>query len=240
MYRNLANSSRNSYDPDNYDPTVAGKYNNADGSGGAYATQEAKPGQKMQVNITLANPTATNLMFEVFSYLDSMIRRKKAEYATGAFLYVPYLSFEGIIRYSGATDTGGVVGFDQDGNCLIFGANAAAAKGKISCKEIAYASFFEASAVVPFEVGYIRYTCSTDPQIDETIVWFQKSFSGGVKENVISPRSFQKPTNNLEKVIDITAAFPIGLDKGIRTLVLAGESVRLALFIQLWTVQGVN
>lgn len=238
MQRNLKNSAFDGFDPDMYDPRVANKFNGANGDTPTYTTQEAKPGQKMQVNLTLANPTAADLTFELFNYLNSMVRVKNATYATGAFLYVPYLSFEGIVRYSGATDTGGVVGFDQLGNLQIFGANNAAAKGKVSCKEIAYASFFEASAILPFEVAYIRFTCNTSLQIDETIVWFKKTFSGGYEENQISPRAYFRPNQFQDNTIDITVSFPIGIDKGLRTIVLAGESVRLSLFIQLWGDQS--
>jgi hypothetical protein len=237
MFQNLNNGSHNQFDPDNYDPSVANKFNGANGDESGYAMQSAKPGQKMQVNLTLANPTASDLTFELFSYLDSMVRRRKAEYVTGAFLYVPYLSFEGILRYSGATDTGGVVGFDQDGSLQIYGANAAAAKGKISCAEIAYASFFEASAISPFQVAFVRFTCETDAQIDQNITYFQKTFSGGVRENTISPRAYFRPNQFQNKTIDITVSFSIGIDKGLKTVVLAGESVRLALFIQMWTNQ---
>jgi len=238
MNRNLRQSAFDNFDPDMYDPRVASKYNGANGDTGAtYSTQEAKPGQKMQINVTADNATATDLNFELFNYLNSMVRVKNNAYATGAFLYVPYLTFEGIIRYSGATDTGGVVGFDQLGNLKIFGANNAAAKGTISCKEIAYASFFEASAIIPFEVAYIRYTVDSDPQIDETITWFKKSFAGGVEENVISPRAYFRPNQFQPNTIDITVSVPIRIDKGLRLLVLAGESVRFSFFIQLWANQ---
>lgn len=235
MFRNLQNGAFNSFDPDNFDPDVANKFNGANGSEAGYSTSEAKPGQKMQVNLTLANPTASNLTFELFSFLDSQVRRRKTEYATGAFLYHPLLSFEGIPRL--VADTGGLVGFNNAGELEIWGANAAAAKGKISCAEIAYASFFEASGITAFQVAYLRFTCQTDSQIDQNITYFQKTFSGGVKENTISPRAYFRPNQFQSKTIDITVSFSIGIDKGLKTVVLAGESVRLALFIQMWTNQ---
>lgn len=238
MFKNLQNSAFNGFDPElnAYDPSAVNKFNGATGNGdaGTY-TSDAKPGNKMQVNLTLGNPTATNLTFELFSYLDSQVRVTKAAYATGAFKYIPLLSFEGIAAL--VADTGGLVGFNATGDLEIWGANTAAPKGKISCDEISYASFFEASAVQAFQVAYIRYTCQTDNQIDKTITYFQKTFSGGVYENPVSPRAYFKPNQFQSKTIDITVSFSIGIDKGIRTLILAGESVRLALFIQSWTNQ---
>jgi hypothetical protein len=237
MFRNLQQGAFNGFDPDvnAFDPQVTNKFNGANGDEAGYNTQDAKPGQKMQVNLTLANPTASNLTFEMFSYLDSLVRRRKTEYAVAAFLYHPLLTFEGIPRLT--ADTGGIVGFNELGDLEIWGANAAAARGKISCSEIGYASFFEASGVTAFQVAYVRFTCQTDSQIDQIITYFQKSFSGGIKENPVSPRAYFRPNQFQGKTIDITVSFSIGIDKGIRTILLAGESVRLAFFIQMWTNQ---
>lgn len=229
----------NGYDPDlnAYDPSVSSKFNGAAGDAGTY-TSDSKPGNKMQVNITLANPTLVNLTFELFSYLDSMTRNQKAEYISGAFQYIPLLSFEGIAAL--VADTGGLVGFNKLGDLEIWGANAAALKGKISCDEISYAAFFEASAVQAFQVAYLRYTCLTDPQIDKVINYIHKSFSGGIKRNPISPRSYFRPNQFQSKTIDINAQFSVGIDSGLTTTVLAGENVRLAIFIQSWTSQTLN
>src|SRR6478609_6219671 len=99
MFGNMQNGAFNSFDPtlanNSFDPTVTNKFNNASGDAAGYTTQDAKPGQKMQVNLSLANATAANLTFELFSYLDSQLRRQKNEYITGAFTYIPWTSFEG-------------------------------------------------------------------------------------------------------------------------------------------------
>jgi hypothetical protein len=247
MFRNMT-SGFDSFDPDNYDPTINRKYNNADdtvngsnnaGSAG-YGTAAAKPGQKMQVNITLNNPTAQTLTMEMFSFLDSMFRRRKTEYVPAGnanYAFYPMNSYDGLKRVIAATD--GVVGFDALGNGMIRGL-AADPVATIGCAEIAYASFFEASGIIPFQVAYLRQTVTTDGQIDQNITYFKKSFSGGIKENTISPRAYFRPNQFQNKTIDITVSFTVGIDTGIRVPLLAGESVRLAMFIQLWTNQAIS
>ena len=238
MIKNMRKGPFDNFDPDmsTYDPR---RRNNADGNGGTgaagYTVQAAKPGNKMQVNLQFNNASASDLTFEAWNFLDSFMNRRKAEYVVAAFGYWPQLSYEGIQRV--AADTGGTVGFDSNGSCSIKGANLAAAAGTLSCKEICYKGFFEASAATPFEVAYSRYKSSNDPQIDEPIVYIQKSYSGGVMENPIDVRSYQKPTNQIETLIDITVGFTIGIDKGVRMKVLAGQYVKWSLFIVGWTNQ---
>lgn len=230
----------------NFDPTVANKfdpdnYNNADGesSGAGTGVVVAKPGQKMQINLVLDNPTASDIVFELFSYLDSMTRRLKSEYAVGTYLYIPMSSFQGLRRV--VANTGGVVGFDQAGALTIHGNDTVPDPiATAQCKEIAYAGFFEASATCPFIISFIRFTCETDAQIDQNITYFKKSFSGGITENTVSPRAYFRPNQFQNRTIDITVELSIGIDKGIRTTLLAGESVRLALFIQMWTNQTLS
>jgi hypothetical protein len=186
---------------------------------------------KLQLNLSLVNATAALLTFELFSYLDSFLRRIKSEYVTGAFLYTPVLSIEGLQR--AIADTGGLVGFDSAGNLDIIGANFAAARGQISCDEISYHSLFAASAVMKFNVAFMRMTTTTDAQIDKAITYFQKSFSGGIKQNQISPRSYFRPNQFQSKTLDIMVNFPIEIDKGLKLDLLAGETVRLSLFISI-------
>lgn len=232
----------NSFDPNNYDPT-ARRRNNADNGGApGYNTQSAQPGNKMQVNLTVNNATAVDITFELFSFLDSFTRRLKQEYVPVAnpdYAYIPQTSYQGISAIAAGTD--GTVGFDQIGNLVIRGAGPtpgpADPVATLSCKEIAYASFFEASGITAFDVAYFRMTTSNDAQIDETFTYYQKTFSGGVNENPISPRAYFKPTQFQDFTIDVTVSFSIGIDKGIRYVVLAGQSVKINLFIQSWTLQ---
>jgi len=241
MFRNLQNTSFDSFDPslmNSFDPALAGKYNNANGSDAGSTTTAAKPGQKMQLNITLNNPSAVTLTFELFNYLKSYIRVLNTTYVNTTYLYIPLLSYEGLFRFKQATDHGGTIGFNAAGDLEIRGDTAVPdPTATIGCGEIPYAGLFEASAVTPFIVSFIRFTCLTDEQIDQNIVWFQNSYSGGVIENRISPRAYFKPNQFQSFTIDITVQFSIGIDKGLRTQLLAGENVRLAFFIQMWTDQ---
>lgn len=195
----------------------------------------ASTNQQLMLTLSVVNATAATLTAEFFSYIDSIVRRKKAEYVSGAFLYTPISSVEGLVR--AIADTGGTVAFDQDGNLEVLGANNAAARLTISCSNVSYAGLFEASAVIPFRVEYLRMTVTTDGQIDNDITYFSKSFSGGQKEITIPVRSYFRPNQQQTKTIDINASFDIGIDKGFRLSVLAGETIRLACFVTLFSPQ---
>lgn len=218
-----------------FDPRVSAKFNNADGGGAASTLAQAKPGQKMQVNITLTNNTAQLITFELWYWLNSFMRVQNPQYAVGNYTYIPQDSYEGIKAIAAATDQ--TVGRDKAGNVVIRGLLADPV-ATIACKEIAYGSFFEASSITPFSVAWIRMTVTTDPQIDNVINWIKKSYSGGVVTNPISPRSFFQPNQFQPKTVDILASFDIKNDTGLTTQLLAAEKVSYALFINIWTEQN--
>lgn len=235
----------NTFDPDTFDPTARGGYNNADGSGAAGTVQvAAKPGQKMQVNLAMSNAAATALTFELFNWMTSMARIYQASYVptSGAahfanYKYIPLLTYEGLAANIG---TGGTVGFTQNGSLVIKGDNATPDPvGTIACSTSPYAAFFEASSIIPFQVAYIRQTSLTDAQIDNEITWFQRTFAGAETKNNISPRSFFKPNQFQPLTIDVTIGFPVGIDAGLRVIVNPGENLRYALFINYWTKQAI-
>ncbi len=233
----------NAYDPrtsgyaNNFDPRVQGRYNNANGNEAGTTVADAKPGQKMQINLTLNNPTASNLTFEMFSYLFSQLRTQKQEYIVGAHTYIPITSLEGITAV--AANAGGVVGFDQTGTLFIQGAPANP-RGTIGCGEIPYASLFAASGITAFDIAYFRMTTTNQPQIDQNLTWFRRTMAGGVQENRISPRAYFRPNQFQNLTIDLTVSLSIGIDSGLRMVVLAGQSVTLGLFISAWTNQALN
>lgn len=244
MFRNFNNKSRNEFDPSmtsgsHWDPSVAGRFNNADGGSSGSAVVQAAQGQKMQTNIALNNIALVNITMELFNWLTSFTRVLNPAYATGVYAMIPLLTYEGLAAT--IAGTGGTVGFQDNGNLAMHGNDALpSAIPTIGCQEVAYASFFEASSISPFQVAYFRYTVKTDAQIDNTIKWFQKTFSGGIQQNVISPRAYFKPTQFQDLVIDITVAFTIGLDSGLFVTVNTLENVRFSLFIEMWTVQGIG
>lgn len=240
--RNNPGAAFDTFDPsvgNGFDPSLANKWNSATGSTGQTANTlvAAQPGQKMQINIVMLNPTAQTLTFELWYYLNSAIRTQNLTYAVGHYNYVPLLSYEGLVlNFAGAH--GGTIGFDKTGTLVIQGdPTVPDPNATISCKEISYNGFWNASATLPFSITFIRMTCVTDPQIDETINYIKKSFSGGVVSNPTSPRSFFKPSQFRSFIIDITVSFDIGIDTGLSTLLLPGENVRYALFINLWASQ---
>lgn len=179
------------------------------------------------------------MTFELFNWLTSATRVLNPTYVSGSYAMIPLLTFEGIAAQ--IAGTGGTIGFDAAGNLELHGNDATPdAKPTIGCQEVAYSSFFEASSISPFQVAYFRLTVKTDAQIDNTIKWFQKTFSGGVNQNVISPRAYFKPTQFQNFIMDITVAFTIGIDSGLFLAVNTVENVRFSLFIEMWTVQGIG
>jgi hypothetical protein len=244
--KNNPNAAFDTYDPslavNRFDPSLANKWNSANGGGGGNSTPAsvlvaAQPGQKMQINLVMLNPTASTLTAELFYYLNSAIRTQNLAYAVGHYLYIPLLSYEGIAAiFAGAH--GGTIGFDKTGTLVVQGDPTVPDPNMtVKCKEISYNGFFNASATLPFTITFIRMTTVTDPQIDEQINYIKKSFSGGVNQNPTDPRSFFKPSQFQSFIVDITVSFDIGIDTGLQTLILPGENVRYALFINLWTNQ---
>jgi hypothetical protein len=237
------------YDPttangNGFDPNVANRYNGVNGAD----VVSAKEGQKMQVNLTLSNPTAVELTFEMFNYLESMTRKRNATYVPLAdtnYAYIPMTSYEGLLKTLpvGTANAGGIVGFDQGGDLIIRGDDSGMAAdpvGRITCSESSYAGWFEASAIAPFQVAYIRETVTTDSQIDKQIVWFRKTFSGAEVLNKVNPRAYFRPNQFQPKTIDVTVELTIGIDSGIRMNLLPAETVTLSFFLNAWTLQALG
>lgn len=232
------------FDPDNFGDDVISDLYDPDyatgqaQSGAATAVRNARPGKKMQINITVTNATASTITTELFSAFDSWATRLKPELVVGAYAMIPATSLEGIAALIAAPTGGGVVGFNSAGN-LEVRAGAGAPKLTIGCGEYPYNSLFESTKSLPFYVSYTRYTVSTDNQIDNNISHFTRTFAGGVKSNPVSPRAYFKPNQYQNKTIDILAPFTIDGECGLSIPTLAGEQLRLALFIQRWAKNDV-
>jgi hypothetical protein len=237
MYRQINAASFDNFDPDNFDSDEVSSDlfdpDMADGSapaqaGGVTKVRNARPGKKLQLNISITNATASTIATEMFSALDSWTTRLKPELVVGNYSMIPALSLEGL-----AAAPNNIVGFNAAGNLEVRG-NAGDPKLTIGCGEYPYNSLFESTKILPFYVSYIRYTVSTDNQIDENITHFVRTFGGGVRQNVISPRAYFKPNQFQNKTIDILAPFTIDGESGLSIPVLPGEALRLAFFIQRW------
>ena len=243
MNRQVNQSAFDNFDPDEfgqdtqsdlYDPDFLDSNSESAGS-----VRVARPGRKLQLNISITNATASTIKTELFSALDSWTTRLKAELVVAAYAMIPATSLEGLAALVAAPTAGGVVGFNQIGELEVRSTVPAAPKLTVGCGEYPYNSLFESTKVIPFSNAYLRYTVSTDAQIDNTITHFVKTFGGGVKENQISPRAFFKPSQFQNKTIDIIAPFTIDGESGLSIPILAGENVRLAFFIQRWAKSNI-
>ncbi len=223
------------FDPDNfgegvvsdlYDPDMMDS--NAGAQKQAVSVRVARPGQKLQLNIAITNATASTISTELFSAFDAWTTRLKPELVVGNYSMIPALSLEGL---AAAPDN--IVGYNDTGDLEVRG-NAGDPKLTIGCGEYPYNSLVESTKTLPFYVSYVRYTVSTDNQIDKNITHFTRTFGGGIKSNIISPRAYFKPNQFQNKTIDLLAPFTVDGETGLSIPVLAGESLRLAFFIQRW------
>lgn len=229
------------FDPDNFDNdnVVSDLYDpdyatgESPGAASSSLVKSARPGKKMQINVSITNATAAVIKTELFSALDSWTTRLKPELVVAPYNMVPALSLEGIAALIAAPTGGNVVGFNQAGNLEVRG-NVGSPKLTIGCGEYPYNSLFESTKSQPFYTSYIRYTVSTDSQIDNNIDHFTRTFAGGVRSNPVSPRAYFKPNQFQNKTIDIQAPFNIDGECGLSIPVNAGENIRIAFFIQRW------
>lgn len=221
-----------SYDPegfeDDFDP------DQLDGSTASAAVKTIMRKKEATFDLVMTNTSASALTVELFNYLRSYTRKRRADFATATFLYQPLESLEGSQKVGI-----GIVGFNQDGDLVITGGSAVAgvapanfvfgANGgvKVSCPQFPYKSLCESSSLVPFKITKIRQTTVTDEQIDQPIVWFANSFLGGNRENTYNPRTYFRPDQFQGKIVDIPFDnFIIDGEKGVRYIVNADESVK--------------
>lgn len=227
------NFGGNNYDPDmdnfedvtnDYDPDYAGQT----APGAATKNEISRPGQKMQINLTLSNPTALKQKVELFSAFNSWANIYKSEYVNGAYTAIPALSTQGL-----ATVGVGTVGYDQDGNLHHYGA-VGNPSVIIGCGEYPYLSLVESTKTLPFRVTFLRIAVQTTAQLNNQIVHFTRTFSGGFKSNQINVRSYKKPTQFQNLEVDTKAPFVIDGEKGLQYSLEIGEVVQIGMFINRW------
>jgi hypothetical protein len=95
------------------------------------------------------------------------------------------------------------------------------------------------SALLNFKVGKLRYSYTSDSQLDQEIVIFQRTIFGAYKENRISPRSYFDPNQQQSKVVDIPISFGINAEVGINIALLPSEVVTLNLFVEQQTAPAI-
>lgn len=238
FYDKINESAFNSYDPDYFEDVTMDRYDPdyADAPGGAMppaqggaatATQAARPGQKMNINLTVNNPTAAKQRMEIFSAFASWSNVLKPELATGAFTVIPWGSTQGL-----ATVGVGTVGFDQDGSLHKYGA--APPSASIGCGEYPYISLLESSKTLPFKVIFMRIAVQTTNQLNNQVIHFTRTMAGGYKQNTINVRSYKKPTQFQNLEVDTLAPFTIDGEKGLLYDLEIGEQVQMSMFINRW------
>lgn len=212
-------TSTNYYDPDGLD---------GQSSGGTTVTNTAKPGQKMQINLQLNNPTARKLTFELFNAYNSSLNILKPELASGNYSRIPGLSFEGQAAYPDNIDI-----YDQDGNVMIRG-NAGDPVATIGCSEYPYSSLVDTTKVLGFNIVVVRVSVATQAQFSNNIEYKLRTYAGLKVDNTINVRSYKRLINPAQLDIDVAAGVAITGEAGLYYPLEAGEAVQLGLYINKW------
>lgn len=221
----------NSFDQNNtmstnqYDPSI----DFADSpAGGTTMVNVARPGQKMQINLTLNNDTLQRIWFELFSAFNSFVEVLKPELVVASYSQIPGLSFEGVAAYP---DNINIV--DQSGNVMIRGNNALGV-ATIGCAEYPYWQLVQTTKVLGFEIVVTRISVATQAQFANNLTYFLKSYAGKNISNEINVRSYKKLINPAQLDIDVKAGMKITGESGIKYRLEVGEVVQLGLYINKW------
>lgn len=210
--------STNSYDPDGLEGQ----------QGATTKVSIANPGQKMQINLTLNNPTASKITFELFNSFNNSVDILKPELVVGTYSRIPGLSFEGQAAYPNNIDI-----YDQAGNLMIRGA-AAAPVATIGCSEYPYKSLNDTTKVLGFKIVVIRVSVATQAQFSNNIEYKMRTYAGLRIDNTINVRSYKRLINPAQLDIDVKAGVDITGESGLYYALEAGEAVQLGLYINKW------
>jgi len=206
----------NNYDADNYDASM---YNGPTGSGQNLS--------QVGIKATNSNSSADNTI-ELFNVL-----RPIWEIANSTLTSAVPAIFSNITLTEGTPNTIIIATrayFEQDGDLVIgrSSGNGSLIQGttvpyNTLCKGIA--------AGLPFNVVKLRYSYTSDSQLDQEIVIFKRTIFGKYTENRISPRSYFDPNQQQSKVVDIPVSFGVDAETGIQTTLLASEVVTFNFFV---------
>lgn len=211
------------FDPDNFDPDNF-TFDNATGNPAKRALKIARPkpvGSLAQFTLSVTNNQATSVTVEMFQFIRSIAFSNNPNISA----LNPFTALD-----VAAANANSLVYFDRNGN-LVY-QDAGGLKCTLSCKQIPYVALFRASGLFPFMVERIRMNVTNDAQIENDIVHVTNTFLGATKRNPISPRSFFSPNQYQPKTVDITAGFYIDAEKGIETVVNAGETVTYNMYLR--------
>jgi hypothetical protein len=225
-YENFEGVTMDKYDPDMYDPDYA----DAPGAGGRTTkVNNATPGQKLNINLTIDNATASKITVELFSALNNWMTSLKADLVVAAHTMIPALSTEGL-----GTVGVGTVGYDQAGNAVVYGA-AMAPSLTIGCGEYPYNSLVASTMILPFRNVFMRIAVETNAQLNNQVYHFTRTFAGGYQQNQVNVRSYKRPTQFQNLEVDVDAPFVIDAEKGLRYALEIGEVVQISMFINRWS-----
>lgn len=189
----------------------------------------------LPLSFRITSTAAEKVVVELFGGLDSFLHRKKANNVlTNNFPLIPLSSFEGQALAGAGNPTFGTVGLDASGNLKIYKADGAASV-TVECLEYPYASLIQALKENAFRVAYTRFTVTTDNQIGEQWTVVKKTMSGSDGTTRINPRSFQKPSDNQDKIVDVATAFDVNPEDSLLIPVVAGETIQVTFYLQTWT-----
>lgn len=227
----------NSYDPDYPDQftqedTVSTNYYDPDyadaPTGTTTAVKQSRPGQKMQINLTLNNPTASKITFDLFDAFNNAVEIFKPELVIGNYSRIPGLSFEGQAAYPNNIDI-----YDQAGNVMIRG-NVGDPVATIGCTEYPYKSLVDTTKVLGFKIVVIRVSVATQAQFNNNIEYKLRTYAGVKLDNTINVRSYKRLINPAQLDIDVKAGVIVTGESGLFYALEAGEAVQLGLYINKW------
>jgi hypothetical protein len=185
-----------------------------------------------QITLKVVNGIAATQKIEFFNYLRSIVKIVNANITAS----LPFAYADIAITVAGAAGTPNLVSrvyFTDAGSLVI--ESAAGTLCTLSCTTVPYRTLFEGSASLPFKVEKLRFSFTTDPQLDEEITVFRNTIFGSYSEKKISPRTFLDPNQQQSKVVDIPMSFQVNCETGINLNILSGETVSLALFVSTTT-----
>lgn len=182
----------------------------------------------VSIDIEITNDALVPLYVELFAGGVSFTKAERTEWVSGNYTYLP----ADAIRAAFTDD--GIVGFDENGNLLITGAEGAG-RLTVSCSQIPYRQLLEKTATQAFRIERTRMTVTTDAQISKQITCFAKSFLGGTASNNLNPRRFFSPDQQQSLIIDIPVPFRVDAERGMYLQVLAGETIQFNMDISQYT-----
>ncbi len=179
-------------------------------------------------DISVNNASGEALTVELFNPNRSFAKERNLQYITSATVLM-----KPIDTVQGQQAAGvGIIGFNQDGNLIATGAVAYTPVLTVSCGQYPYRGVLESCAIQPFRIYGIRMTVTTDAQIDNDITHFNSTFLGAKQQNPVSPRTYFRPDQFQTKIVDIQCDFRIDRERGLYTIVNAGEVVKYTFLIE--------